>query len=47
MVQNDLTEEDIYEKGESISFPESVISLFQGDLGQPVGGFPKSYKKLF
>lgn len=47
MVQNDLSEEDIYEKGTSISFPESVISLFQGDLGQPVGGFRKNYSKLF
>ncbi|AYW50532.1 pyruvate carboxylase [Tetragenococcus halophilus] len=46
MVQNDLTEEDIYEKGESISFPESVISLFQGDLGQPVGGFPKKLQEI-
>lgn len=46
MVQNDLSEEDIYEKGTSISFPESVISLFQGDLGQPVGGFPEKLQQI-
>lgn len=46
MVQNDLSEEDIYEKGESISFPESVISLFRGDLGQPVGGFPEKLQEI-
>lgn len=46
MVQNDLSEEDIYEKGASISFPESVISFFQGDLGQPVGGFPKKLQQF-
>ena len=23
-----------------IAFPESVVQLFRGDLGQPYGGFP-------
>lgn len=46
MVQNDLTEEDVYEKGDSISFPESVITFFQGELGQPVGGFPEKLQKI-
>jgi pyruvate carboxylase len=46
MVQNDLTEEDIYEKGDTLSFPESVISFFAGDLGQPVGGFPEKLQKI-
>ncbi|MCD5002440.1 pyruvate carboxylase [Enterococcus saccharolyticus] len=46
MVQNDLTEEDIYERGESISFPESVITFFQGELGQPTGGFPEKLQKI-
>lgn len=46
MVQNDLTEEDIYEKGETLSFPESVVTFFQGELGQPVGGFPKKLQKI-
>ena len=46
MVQNDLTEEDIYEKGDTLSFPESVISFFAGDLGQPVGGFSEKLQKI-
>lgn len=46
MVQNDLTEENIYERGQMLDFPESVIEFFQGYLGQPVGGFPKELQKL-
>lgn len=46
MVQNNLTEEDVIEKGESIDFPDSVIELFEGYLGQPHGGFPKELQKV-
>lgn len=46
MVTNDLTTEDILDKGETISFPESVINFFKGDLGQPLGGFPKQLQKV-
>ena len=46
MVQNELSEEDIYEKGETLSFPESVVTFFQGELGQPVGGFPEKLQKI-
>ena len=46
MVQNDLTEDDIYEKGDTLSFPESVVTFFQGELGQPVGGFPEKLQKI-
>jgi pyruvate carboxylase len=46
MVSNNLSKEDILLKGDSISFPESVRSLFRGDLGQPYGGFPKALQKL-
>ncbi|MGB6154083.1 MAG: pyruvate carboxylase [Pricia sp.] len=46
MVSNDLTVEDVMEKGEDISFPESVKSFFRGDLGQPVGGFPEKLQKI-
>ncbi len=46
MVSNDLTIQDVLEKGDSISFPQSVISFFKGDLGQPVGGFPKKIQKI-
>ena len=46
MVQNDLDEENIYERGQSIDFPESVIEFFQGYLGQPHGGFPEKLQQL-
>ncbi len=46
MVTNDLQPEDVMERGHEISFPESVISFFKGDLGQPVGGFPKKLQKI-
>ncbi|SEM92802.1 pyruvate carboxylase [Lihuaxuella thermophila] len=46
MVQNNLTEQDIYEKGERIDFPDSVVQFFQGYLGQPPGGFPKRLQEI-
>ncbi|CAL2107183.1 Pyruvate carboxylase [Tenacibaculum sp. 190524A02b] len=46
MISNDLTVEDVMERGETISFPQSVISFFRGDLGQPVGGFPEKLQKI-
>lgn len=41
MVQNNLTEEEIYDRGDSLDFPDSVVEFFQGYLGQPYQGFPK------
>ena len=41
MVQNDLTEEDVIERGDSLSFPGSVVEYFQGYLGIPPYGFPE------
>ncbi|WP_121614910.1 pyruvate carboxylase [Virgibacillus halodenitrificans] len=46
MVQNDLTEDDIYEKGESIDFPDSVIEFAQGYIGQPYQGFPQELQRI-
>ncbi len=46
MTSNGYTEKDIYEKGDSISFPDSVIELFRGDLGQNPGGFPPELAKV-
>lgn len=46
MVQNGLNEENIWEKGERLDFPDSVIQFFQGYLGQPPGGFPKELQAL-
>ena len=46
MVSNGLTVSDVMEKGDGISFPDSVQSFFRGDLGQPTGGFPKKLQKI-
>ncbi len=41
MVANDLKPEDVASPEKDIAFPESVISLFKGELGFPPEGFPK------
>jgi len=46
MVQNDLNEESVLTKGKSIDFPDSVIELFEGYLGQPYGGFPEKLQEV-
>jgi pyruvate carboxylase len=46
MVQNNLTEQDVLEKGESIDFPDSVVHFFMGYLGQPYQGFPKRLQEV-
>ncbi|MEL7146464.1 MAG: biotin/lipoyl-containing protein, partial [Bacteroidota bacterium] len=44
MTANGLTPEDVV-NNKSLAFPESVISLFRGELGQPHGGFPEEVSK--
>src|SRR5699024_10413408 len=46
MVQNDLDENDLLENGIKLDFPESVVSFFQGQIGQPVGGMDKKLQKI-
>lgn len=46
MVQNNLTKENIVEKGKALTFPDSVVSYFRGDMGQPMGGFPPELQKV-
>ncbi|MBD7911174.1 pyruvate carboxylase [Clostridium cibarium] len=46
MVKNDLTPENIVEKGKGMAFPDSVTAYFKGMMGQPMGGFPKDLQKL-
>jgi pyruvate carboxylase len=46
MVQNDLTPQNIYEKAQGMDFPDSIVSFFEGMMGQPVGGFPEKLQKL-
>ncbi len=46
MVQNELNEETVISRGQTIDFPDSVIELFQGYIGQPHGGFPEELQKV-
>ena len=46
MVQNDLSEEDVLIKGNSLDFPDSVVELFEGSLGMPYGGFPEGLQQV-
>jgi len=46
MVQNNLTSENIIEKGKTLAFPDSVFAYFKGMMGQPEGGFPKELQKI-
>ena len=46
MTSNSLTADDIMDPERGLSLPDSVIGLFRGDLGQPVGGFPKKLQKI-
>jgi len=41
IVANDLTEQEVIDKAETLSFPNSVIEYFQGFLGIPPFGFPE------
>jgi pyruvate carboxylase len=40
MVTSGLTREAVLDTGVEIAFPESLVQLMRGDLGQPYGGFP-------
>ncbi len=40
MTANGLDEKDVLAQGDTLAFPESVIDLFSGKLGQAQGGFP-------
>ena len=46
MVQNDLSSDNIVQKGDALSFPDSVVSYFKGMMGQPEFGFPEDLQKV-
>lgn len=46
LTANNYTTKDVVESGETMSFPDSVINFFKGDLGQPYQGFPKEVQKI-
>ncbi|MBX6395103.1 MAG: pyruvate carboxylase, partial [Alicyclobacillaceae bacterium] len=46
MVQNGWTPEDVYTRGATVDFPQSVVEFFRGYIGQPPGGFPPELQKI-
>lgn len=46
MYKNNLNKDNILTAGASLSYPDSVVSYFQGMMGQPYGGFPKELQKI-
>src|SRR5205085_8943435 len=45
MVANSLTPEDVLDDRRELAFPESVVELFEGRLGQAPGGFPEKLQR--
>ncbi len=45
MVAQELTPQDVLDPAKDISFPDSVVSMMRGDLGQPPGGWPADIQK--
>ncbi len=46
LTTNQLTEEDVLTRGESLQFPESVVGFFRGEIGTPESGFPEKLRSL-
>jgi pyruvate carboxylase len=46
MLTNNLTPRDLVERGRELTFPESVIGYFAGEIGQPAGGFPEALAQI-
>ena len=45
MITSALTREEVLDPQNPIAFPESVVHLFHGDMGQPLGGFPEALQR--
>jgi len=45
MVTSGITREQIEDPAAEVPFPQSVVQLFSGELGQPYGGFPAALQK--
>jgi pyruvate carboxylase len=45
MVSQDLTVADVENPSKDIAFPDSVVSMLRGDLGQSPGGWPEALQK--
>ncbi len=46
LMKNNLQPEDVFTQGEDLTFPESVVGMFKGMLGQPYQGWPEELQKI-
>ncbi|MDO5632676.1 MAG: pyruvate carboxylase [Paracoccus sp. (in: a-proteobacteria)] len=45
MVAQGLTPDDVLDEGREVSFPDSVVDMMRGNLGQPPGGWPEALQR--
>jgi pyruvate carboxylase len=45
MVSNGLTREQVLDPNRDLAFPQSVVGMFDGNLGQPPGGWPAALQQ--
>ncbi len=45
MVSSGVSPEDVIDPDIDIAFPDSVVAMLRGDLGQPPGGWPEAVQK--
>ena len=45
MVSQGLTRDEVEDKDTDVAFPDSVVDMMRGSLGQPPGGWPKAIQK--
>ena len=45
MTSQGLTKQDLVQMADTLSFPTSFIDMLKGNLGKPMGGFPKELKE--
>ena len=45
MVSSGLTKDQVLDPEVEVAFPESVVQMLRGDLGQPAGGWPPALQK--
>jgi pyruvate carboxylase len=46
LVKNNMQPDDIFTAEEDLAFPESVVGMFKGMLGQPYQGWPAALQKI-
>ncbi len=46
MSKNGLNQDNILTEGKDLSYPDSVVDYFMGNIGKPEGGFPEELQKI-